>query len=193
MANELERILRFLKELDEGITADVPLDLYLVGGGAITLAYDHENRTADLNFIDPPTDFEKRRGKDSPLALKHGIYVSSVYAINLTIPNDWRNRCQLLDIPMKRLRIFVASVEDIVLGKLARMEPKDLEDIFSLYDHHLLDPNKIIDRLRQNKKELQKPEYRNNVKLLFGEIFKLKIKFARGNIAIEFRMKKKES
>lgn len=184
MAAELERIIKFLAELDSELSFDKPQSLYLIGGAAITLAYDHENRTADLDFIDPPAVIAKKGGDGSALAEKHGISVSPVYEINFSAPKDWRDKSRLLELGLKNLKIYVASVEDIILGKLARMEPKDFEDIISLYNLNKINPRKLLKRLAENKKEFKEVEYRNNCKLLFREIFSLKITFERGTVRL---------
>ncbi|MDO8519667.1 MAG: DUF6036 family nucleotidyltransferase [Deltaproteobacteria bacterium] len=182
MEAELARIIDLLRDLDGRLDFKKPETIYLIGGGAITLAYDHENRTADLDFIDPPSILEKLGGKGSALAKKHGIYVSSVYEINFSVPADWKSFAFLSEPKLKNLKVFVACLEDIVLGKLARMEPKDLEDLLGLHRKGFLDAKKILMRLRENAKELANVEYRNNVKLLFDEIFGMKIQFAEGQV-----------
>lgn len=184
MATELERITGFLQELDKELQFNQPLSLYLIGGGGITLAYDHQNRTADLDFIDPPETIVKKGGENTQLAKKYGIYISPVYAINFSVPDDWKNKCQFLDLSLKNLKIWVASVEDIILGKLARMEPKDLEDIFSLYQLQKLNAKKLLRRLNENIRELKELKYRNNAKLLFKEVFNLKLAFTKGKAVI---------
>lgn len=76
------------------------------------------------------------------------------------------------------------NVEDIILGKLARMEPKDLEDIFSLHQLRKLDAKKLLGRLNENTRELKELKYRNNTKLLFKEVFNLKLLFKKGKAVI---------
>lgn len=184
MATELEQITGLLQELDKELHFNQPASLYLIGGGGITLAYDHQNRTADLDFIDPPAMIIKKAGEGTRLAKKYGIYISPVYEINFSAPNDWKDKCQLLDLSLKNLKIWVASVEDIILGKLARMEPKDLEDIFSLHVLRRLDARKLLKRLNENTNELRKLEYRHNAKLLFKEVFSLSLTLTKGRAVI---------
>ena len=181
MAREVERIIGLLTELDRELTFKEPVAIYLIGGGAITLAYDHRNRTADLDLVDPPKILAKKAGRGSILARKYGIYISPVYGINFSVPDDWKEKSLSLPFPLKNLKLFAACVEDIVLGKLARMEPKDLEDIIALHQLKKLDPKKLLNRLNENLRELKEPGYRNNVKLLFQEIFGVKIAFVKGN------------
>lgn len=185
MAAEVERIIGLLTELDRELAFRRPVPIYLIGGGAITLAYDPNNRTADLDLIDPPKILEKKGGKGSALADKYGIYISTVYEINFSAPDDWKEKSLPLPLPLKNLKLFAACVEDIVLGKLARMEPKDLEDIIALHQSKKLDSKKLLKRLNENIRELKEAGYRNNVKLLFQEIFGVKIAFVKGNVRFD--------
>lgn len=54
MAAGYEQLTGFLKELDQLLQREV--DLYIIGGAAITLAYDRKNRTADIDIVEVPTD-----------------------------------------------------------------------------------------------------------------------------------------
>ena len=187
MTAHLENILAFLKELDEQCGFKHPVDLYLIGGGAITLAYDPQNRTADLDFIDPPHAITTKGNENSELAKKYHIYISALPEIVFSAPANWRSKSKKLPLKLKNLRVFVPCVEDIVLGKLSRMEPKDFEDIISLEQRKLLNPKSLLERLKQNLKEFKKTEYRNNTLLLFNEIFGLKLSFGRGTLKLSRR------
>ncbi len=180
-----ESLHAFLKELDESLPSKKPLKLYLIGGSAITLAYDDENRTADLDFIDPPDFLVEKAGPKSVLAHKYRIHASSVAEINLSVPKDWRNQCRKLPLGLRKLEIWVPTVEDIVLGKLARLEPKDFEDIIGLRDLKRLDLPRLVKRLDENRDELKHAEYRNNVKLMFREVFERTVYFEKGKIRLE--------
>ena len=187
MTAHLENILAFLKELDEQCGFKHPVDLYLIGGVAIPLAYDPQNRTADLDFIDPPHAITTKGNENSELAKKYHIYISALPEIVFSAPADWRSKSQELPLKLKNLCVFVPCVEDIVLGKLSRMEPKDFEDIISLEQRKLLNPKSLLERLKQNLKEFKKTEYRNNTLLLFNEIFGLKLSFGRGTLKLSRR------
>ncbi len=67
MTAQFEQISDLLKELDLLVNFKDKVPLYLVGGAAITLLYDKENRTADLDFIDPPDILISKGGEGSPL------------------------------------------------------------------------------------------------------------------------------
>lgn len=182
MTSQLESIKEFLKELDAQLPLDTSHKLYLIGGAAITLGYDHQNRTADLDFIEPPDVIDQKGGINSPLSKKYHVYTSSLAEINFSVPPDWRSKCQALSLNLIHLQIMIPCIEDIILGKTARLEPKDFEDIISLRDKKLLDTKRLMARLKENKKELKDPAYRNNAKLLFEDVFRLKLAFHKGEI-----------
>ncbi len=184
MTVQSKQIVAFLKELDNQLSNKTPLLLYLIGGGAVTLAYDPENRTADLDFIDPPDRIAQIGGEGSSLAQRYHIYVSALAEINFSVPSDWKKYCHPLDIQLHHLKIMIPCVEDIVLGKIARLEPKDFEDIFGMKDKRLLEPQKLLRRLRDNKKELLNTGYRQNTKLLFQEVFQKRLSFKNGELKI---------
>jgi hypothetical protein len=156
----------------------------LIGGSAITLAYDDENRTADLDFIDPPKILVEKAGIQSALSQKYRIHVSSVAEINFSVPKDWRDQCRKLPLDLKKLTIQVPTVEDIILGKLARLEPKDFEDIIGLRDLKRIDLPRLVKRLEENRDELKHAEYRNNVKLMFREVFERAVFIEKGVIRL---------
>lgn len=174
----------FLKELDGKIASKKPLKLYLIGGSAITLAYDDENRSADLDFVDPPNFLVEKAGLKSRLSLKYRIHVSSVAGINFSAPKNWRDSCRRLRLDLKKLEIWVPTVEDIILGKIARLEPKDFEDIIRLRDLKRIAMRRLVKRLEENQDELRHIEYRNNVKLMFREVFERTILFEKGTITL---------
>lgn len=180
MTVQFDQIIKFLHELDGLLVLKGKIPLYLIGGGAITLAYDPQNRTADLDLIDPPKNIIQKGGIDSLLCQKYRLYISPLGEINFSVPDDWRAKCNPLPIAFQHLEIFIPCLEDLVLGKLARLEPKDFEDIFALSEKKLLNPKKLLRRLQENKKELKEITYRNNSKLLFKEVFHLKLIFDKG-------------
>lgn len=179
MEAEYRQIISFLKELDKKVNKLAAI--YLIGGGAITLAYDRQNRTSDLDVIDPPDEITKIGGTKSDLALKYKVGISPLSEITLSAPADWKDKCHLIDLGFKNLMIYVADIHDLILGKIARLEPRDIQDINSLISHPNFNLNKLVERLNENKNEfLNNLTYKNNVKLLFELVFGLKLIFREG-------------
>lgn len=184
MTAQYDTILAFLGDLDKAVAFKSRMVLYMIGGAAITLAYDRTNRTADLDIIDAPHSLEKLAGRGTALAERYHVYLSSVAEINFSVPSDWRDRSILLSLPV-RLEHFdlrIPCIEDLCLGKLARLEPKDLEDILPLVQRGQLFPERILARLNQNIKELKDGRYRNNVRLLFNDFLNVPVVFKGGKV-----------
>lgn len=176
---EYLRFIDFLKALDQ--KARKPATLHLIGGGAITLAYSPENRTADIDAIDVDEEIVRLGGIESELARKYGVYISPLYDITFSAPSDWRSRCRSLDLDLQKLEIRVADPYDIALGKLARLELKDIEDILALTKAGQIEVDRLLDRLNVHLAEVKKfPHYRQNALLLFGDILERPIVFKRG-------------
>ncbi len=178
MDNPYQLIVNFLKALDGQLKEQV--ELYIIGGGSITLCFDKENRTADIDAVEAPEIVLQLAGEDTDLANKHNLYIQKVSDIGFAAPKDWRQKVKLVDLGFKNLKLYIADVHDVVLGKIIRLEPKDLDDIGSLYEKGLVDLNYLLQRLNQNKKELLNIECRNNAKLAFELIFNKKLIFRQG-------------
>lgn len=178
MEAEYRQIIGFLKELDALVSDQYTL--YLIGGGAITLAYDHKNRTSDLDAIKPAQELIEIGGMQSDLAYKYKVGISPLSEITFSAPNDWKTKCKIIDLGLKNISIFVSDVHDLILGKVARLEPRDIEDITSLHEKQMLDIDILVERLNENKKELANLTYRNNSKLLFELIFNSTLIFEKG-------------
>ena len=163
---QYQKIIAFLQALDE--KARRKATLYTIGGAAVTLAYAPDNRTADIDVIEATEEVVELGGKDSDLAKEFGIHIEPLLEINFAAPAGWKERCQVLEIGLRKLRIKTAEAYDIVLGKLARFEPRDIEDIRAMQISHSFDPALLLDRLNNNLSEIKNSEgYRNNSKLLF--------------------------
>jgi hypothetical protein len=163
---ERQRITAFLQALDQKSRRKATF--YVIGGAAVTLAYAPDNRTADIDVIEATEEVVALGGKDSDLAQEFGVYISPLDEITFAAPAGWKARCEPLDVGLKKLSIKTADRYDIVLGKTARFEPRDIEDIRAIQVRHRLDPVLLLDRLNSNLDEIKNfPSYRHNCALLF--------------------------
>lgn len=176
---EYQKIVSFLVALDEKLTSSATL--YVIGGSAVTLAYYPDNRTSDIDVIGAEEEVTRLGGSESGLARKFGVHISEVSDISFAVPDGWRNRCQQVELGLKKLIIKAADPYDIILGKLARFEPKDIDDLIALKRSGYVDAEKLIICLNNNLKEVKRTqEYRQNVLLLFNVILKRQIAFKAG-------------
>ena len=179
MARSYQQIVNFLQELDQRLNKK--FDLFVVGGGSITLFYDHQNTTLDIDAVEVDARILKIAGEKSALAEKHKVYIQKISEVGFSAPKDWKTKTKLLkDLSFMHLAIYVADIHDVVLGKFARLEARDIKDISGLFKNGHINIDFLLKRLNQNTKELMNQEYKNNVKLAFEVIFGKKIIFRQG-------------
>ncbi len=163
---EREKIIAFLRALD--LKTSRGTTLYIIGGAAVTLAYAPDNRTSDIDVIGANEEVVANGGKDSELASEFGVYISPLDEITFSVPTGWKDRCELQDLGLNELVVKTADRYDIVLGKIARLEPRDIEDINAMHEKHGLDMELLLNRLNDNLGEVKNSQgYRNNAKMLF--------------------------
>lgn len=179
-----EQIIAFLSKVDALMKQ--PLTGYLFGGAAITLAYDHENRTFDLDLVGANSEMIASFGSNSELAQKYHVYLSDLPEINLAIPQGWRLRAKTLAVGLKLITLKAADPYDIFISKLPRLEPKDIEDMQSLIKNGYVRVEKLLKELNKNIKEFKvNPAYLNNVKLAFLLCFSKKISVKQGMLVLQ--------
>ena len=130
-----ESLLDLLSDLAERLDArGVTLEIYVVGGTAMTLAYDRERLTRDIDATwDTSTDVS---AEIDAIAAERGL------------PRDWLNdrvrpmlplvvdedRMEALDLP--GLRVSVASPRHLLAMKArAARDSRDLDDLILLCGH----------------------------------------------------------
>ncbi len=164
---ERKKIVAFLRALD--LKTSHRITLYIIGGAAVTLAYAPENRTSDIDVIGASEEVVVNGGKDSELAHEYGVYISPLDEITFSVPIGWKERCELQGLGLNKLVVKTADCYDIVLGKIARLEPRDIEDINAIQKKHGIDMALLLARLNDNLDEVKHSHgYRNNAKILFA-------------------------
>lgn len=123
--------LSFLKDIDDSLESEVSFHCF--GAFAITVQLGLPRQTADVDIIsavvrDHYQDLVELAGKESPLHKKHRVYLDLVGAI-ASVPDDYEERLILITTPFKRISLYVMEVHDIVLTKLSRNQPKDVQDV----------------------------------------------------------------
>jgi hypothetical protein len=120
----------FLREVDAII--DFSVELHCLGGFVLAVLYGLPRPTGDVDYIaaipsDSVTRLEQTAGRDSTLAKKHGLYFQ--YVTVADVPEDYADRLtELFPGCFSRLRLLALDVHDLVLAKLVRNSPVDLED-----------------------------------------------------------------
>lgn len=120
----------FLNEVDQFLATSV--ELHCLGGFVLAALYGLPRPTGDVDYIaaipfDGISDVERVAGRDSALHRKHGLYFQHFTVAD--VPEDNADRLtELLPGYFSRLRLLALEVHDLVLAKLVRNSPVDLED-----------------------------------------------------------------
>ncbi len=115
------------------------------------LQFDLPRETSDIDVVaavvrDKYSELFELAGKGSPLHKKHKIYLDLVGAV-ATLPGDYEDRLiAITPSPFKHLRLYVMELHDIVLAKLNRDQPKDVQDVEYLARATDLDPDTLRER-----------------------------------------------
>lgn len=121
----------FLQDVDQLLQSAV--ELHCLGGFVLFVLYDLPRPTADVDYIAamPSTavaGLETIAGRGSALHKKHRLYLQHVTIAD--VPEDFAARVtELFPGAFARLRLFALDVHDLVLAKLVRNSPVDLEDV----------------------------------------------------------------
>lgn len=159
-------IIGFLQALDKQVRRKTTL--YIIGGAAVTLAYAPDNRTSDIDVVLAAEEVVELGGAGSDLAQEFGVYIQPLVELSFSAPDGWKDRCEAHDLSLKKLIVKTADRYDIILGKVARLEQRDIEDILAMNATDGIDMHILMTQLNDNLKEVRNSAgYRNNVKLIF--------------------------
>jgi hypothetical protein len=126
-----ERWKVFLTEVDAQLPA--PVELHCLGGFVLAVCYELPRPTGDVDYIaaipqSGSENIQAQAGKHSDLARKHGLHFQHVTIAD--VPENYEARLTpIFAQDLVNLRLFALEVHDLVLAKLSRNHPKDLEDM----------------------------------------------------------------
>lgn len=119
-------LLDTLKKLDEEVSLlygdkQESFELYIAGGSGLALLNVIDRGTHDIDAIYASIDI---------------LDLLEKYDINCRIqtyedlfPYNYQNRLQRLDIPFRKMKYYVVSLEDIIISKLFAARNTDIQDI----------------------------------------------------------------
>lgn len=120
-----EDIINDLLLLDEEVSLalndNFQYEIVIVGGSALLLINKITRATSDIDAI--KSSIELR-----PYMIKYDIN-DRVVSYKNNFDEGYYDRKEKVDIPTKKINIYTASLEDIVISKLCSQRPKDIEDI----------------------------------------------------------------
>jgi hypothetical protein len=141
----------FFREIDGALSESV--QLHCIGGFALTVLYDLERPTADIDVlpIGSRSTFEylmKLAGAGSALHKKHKIYLQVVGVA--TVPLNYDDRLiELFPGTFKHLCLFALDPYDLALSKIERNTQRDRDDVKHLARTVPLDVNILRDRYQK--------------------------------------------
>lgn len=119
----IERLLKLDEEISLIFDDDNYYEIIIVGGSALLLINKLSRATFDIDAI--------RCSKElKPFMEKYDIN-DNVISYRNSFSDDFYNRKIKIDIPTKKINVYTASLEDIVISKLSSNRGKDSEDIRS--------------------------------------------------------------
>lgn len=157
----------FLQEVDAQLPR--PVELHCFGGFVLAVCYGLPRPTGDVDYIaaTPRTgaaSIEALAGGESQLARKHRLHFQRVTIAD--VPEDYAQRLvRIFARDFARLRLLAFEVHDIVLSKLSRNHPKDLEDAQFLAKAGWLDPSILRQRYRKELRPNLAHERRHDLTL----------------------------
>ncbi len=141
---------QFLNDVDKRIS-DV-VELHCAGGFVLTAVHGISRTTADLDYISAiprqaTEELDRIAGRDSDVARKHRVFLQAVTGV-ADYPENYESRLTTLPLGLKKLTLRILEPYDLLLSKLTRNSPKDMEDVRSLAQKRNLKFDPLIERFR---------------------------------------------
>lgn len=152
-------IKEFFLDLDRNWKTEgsEPILLRVLGSTSLFLQCDYERGTKDSDILEiheiDKEIFEKLKklaGKDTRLAVKHGIYLDVVSPGLAFLPPKslWKSFEKLTNFHIELLEVV-----DVVVSKLRRFNTNDIKDIKEMTDRNLVDPTQLVHQFELAKEQ----------------------------------------
>lgn len=157
----------FLSEVDELL--DTSVELHCLGGFVLGALYGLPRPTGDVDYIaaipsGSVTALERTAGQGSALNERHGLYLQHVTVAD--VPENYADRLtELFPGSFPRLRLLALDVHDLILAKLVRNSPIDLEDAKFLAKAGKLEESVLKERYEQELRPNLANERRHDLTL----------------------------
>jgi hypothetical protein len=107
-----------------------------VGGFVLTVVHGIPRTTADIDYISAvphqsTENIDRIAGRNSQLALKHKVFLQAVGGVS-DYPENYESRLATLPLGLTRLTLRILEPYDLLLSKLTRNSPKDMQDVRAL-------------------------------------------------------------
>jgi len=150
---ELEAFLQLLADLNE------PMELFAMGGTAMVLK-GIKAATKDIDFMTPlPQERirklftlaglkEKQKSTACNIWMLGNIRIDLFYrgfVMGIPFPTDWKQKSEHVR-DLGKLRLYILNWQDILITKIARNEPRDIEDCVAIIRHQNIDVSELKKR-----------------------------------------------
>ena len=158
-----ENLIEVLHEMEEvtKLFKLEPFDIYIIGGSACILGEYTTRATLDIDFVD--LGYPAKYGKAFSLLRDYDMLE---YQSTILSPTYQKRAIKLNEF--NYINVYILSKEDVVVSKIIRLAPKDIEDLNQIMpkcDKKQL--NSIIDEIldREDLFESKKNEFINKLKI----------------------------
>lgn len=138
----------FLRDVDSGLSEAV--QLHCLGGFVLCVCWGLPRPTGDVDFISVEPiqvagTLETLAGRGSKISEKYGLHLQ--YVTVADVPENYEERLvEICPGMLSHLRLFALELHDVILAKLVRNHPVDLEDAKFVSKKDLLDRSVLRDR-----------------------------------------------
>ncbi len=151
---------QFLAELDQNLSDAV--ELHCVGGFVLTAVHGIPRTTGDLDYISANPrqaieELDRIAGRHSTLAKKHRVFLQLVGVVDY--PENYEARLTTLPLGLKKLTLRILEPYDLILSKLTRNSPKDMEDVKALVQKLNLEFDVLMERFRTEMSWVSRREW----------------------------------
>lgn len=176
---DMETFLQLIADLNRDI------ELFAMGGTAMILKNIKES-TKDIDFLTTLKYEElKKMFKLAGLKEKSSSRICNIWYLNNTridifydafilgtaLPNDWKELSEHVR-SIGKLKLYILNWYDIIITKIARSEPRDIEDIIAIIRTQKIDFGKLKKRYYETAPTSLIADYDIKFKHLEGQIKK---------------------
>lgn len=147
---DLENFLQLIADLDREI------ELFAIGGTAMVIKNIKES-TKDIDFL-TTLDYNTLKElftlagleeiDDSKLCNKWYLDKRRIdvffdeFIMGIALPNDWKKISEHIK-DIGKLKLYILNWYDVIITKIARSEPRDIEDVLEIIKTQKIDFNKL--------------------------------------------------
>lgn len=169
MEIKADKLIDFLEEIDKELEKEIELNA--VGGTAMTLL-KLKTSTRDVDFdmsFEDKNEFQRVLG-----FIPHGFKIdlfTDGFIFSQQLPDDYLDKRQLIDEKFNKIRLYAIAPIDIVVTKISRSLPRDIEDIAVCIDKCHLRKEEIEKRAEQIEHAGNEQIPKDNLKMVLSKFF----------------------